>query len=151
MTDGTPFTNLHHICIVVRDIDKATKFYESVGIGPWEEYGSLEQYTDLDVPDRDGFFATTYRYTQVGSIQVQLCQPGDGNNPQRRFLEERGEGVFHIGFEVDDIDDARERGIAAGLEVLMRGGRDDGSGFAYFDTADRAGGVVLETRQSPLA
>jgi methylmalonyl-CoA/ethylmalonyl-CoA epimerase len=142
--DG-PFTKLHHVCVVVRDIDAAQAFYESVGIGPWIDYPPLGEYTDLDVPDPDGFRALKYRYAWVGEQQWQLCEPGPGDTPQRRFLEERGEGVFHVGFEVPDAD-AAERGAA--VAPLMRGRREDGSGFTYFDTAAPAG-VILEIRQSP--
>ncbi|ADB52380.1 VOC family protein [Conexibacter woesei] len=143
----TPFKKVHHICIAVHDIERASEYYESVGIGPWQDYGSLAQYSDLEVPDVDGFFASVYRTAQVGDLQLQLVQPGAGS-PQRRFLDEHGEGIFHIGFEVGDIDESEAQAAALRMEVLMRGRRPDGSGFAYFDTADRAGGVVLELRST---
>jgi methylmalonyl-CoA/ethylmalonyl-CoA epimerase len=143
-----PFTKLHHLCVVVRDIDRAQRFYESVGIGPWHDYPPLDDFTDLDMPDADGFRALTYRYAWIGDLQLQLCQPGPGATPQRRFLDERGDGVFHVGFEVPDADAADVDAAARGVRALMRGRRANGSGFTYFDTADRAG-VILEIRQSP--
>jgi catechol 2,3-dioxygenase-like lactoylglutathione lyase family enzyme len=139
------FTKLHHLCVVVHDIDRAQAFYESVGIGPWHDYPPLREYTELDVPDPDGFRALQYRYAWIGEHQLQLCQPGPEPTPQRRFLDERGEGVFHVGFEVPDAD-AAEAQVQA--PSLMRGRRTNGSGFTYFDTAEQAG-VVLEIRQSP--
>jgi methylmalonyl-CoA/ethylmalonyl-CoA epimerase len=142
-----PFSKLHHVCVVVHDIDAAQAFYESVGIGPWIEYPPLGEYTDLSVPDPDGFRSLKYRYAWIGEQQWQLCEPGPGDTPQRRFLEERGEGVFHVGFEVPDAD-AAEQQVEA--EPLMRGRRENGSGFTYFDTA-REAGVILEIRQSPPA
>ena len=145
-----PFTKLHHICIVVRDIEASVRYYESVGIGPWHPYPPLSDYTELQMPDREGFLALDYRYAWVGDHQIQLCQPGEGATPQRRFLEERGEGVFHVGFEVPDADAAEASAAARGVEVLMKGRRTNGSGFSYFDTAAHAG-VVLEIRQSPPA
>jgi hypothetical protein len=54
--------------------------------------------------------------------------------------------VFHIGFE-SGLDAAAAAGAALGLDVLARGQRDNGSGFIYFDTYDRAG-VVLLARQT---
>ena len=144
--DG-PFTKLHHVCVVVRDIDAAQAFYESVGIGPWIDYPPLGEYTDLSVPDPDGFRALKYRYAWIGEQQWQLCEPGPGDTPQRRFLDERGEGVFHVGFEVPDADAAE---CQAAVAPLMRGRRENGSGFTYFDTAAQAG-VILEIRQSPPA
>jgi hypothetical protein len=118
-----------------------------VGIGPWHDYPPLREYTELDMPDPDGFRALTYRYAWIGEQQLQLCQPGPEPTPQRRFLEEHGEGVFHVGFEVPDANAAEAR---VGARPVMRGRRDDGSGFTYFDTAEEAG-VILEIRQSPPA
>ena len=99
------------------------------------------------MPDPDGFRALKYRYTWIGEQQLQLCQPGPEPTPQRRFLDERGEGVFHVGFEVPDAD-AAEAEVGARAQPLMRGRRTNGSGFTYFDTAEQAG-VILEIRQSP--
>jgi methylmalonyl-CoA/ethylmalonyl-CoA epimerase len=145
-----PFAHVHHVCIVVRDIDAAQRYYESVGIGPWHDYPPLTDFTDLCVPDRDGFLGLVYRYAWIGEFQLQLVQPGAAPTPQRRFLDEKGEGVFHIGFEAPDADAAVEQAGALGVAPLMSGRRPDGSGFTYFDTAERAG-VVLEIRQSPPA
>lgn len=145
-----PFTKLHHLCVVVHDIDGAQAFYESVGIGPWADYPPLEDYTDLDMPDPDGFRRLEYRYAWVGDVQLQLCAPGPEPTPQREFLDTRGEGVFHVGFEVPDIEAADADAAARGLDVLMKGRRDNGSGFSYYDTAAHAG-VILESRQSPPA
>ena len=145
----TPFRQLHHICLVVRDIDKTQAYYESIGIGPWQQYPPLTEYTDLDVPNPDAFTQMQYRVVNLDNVQLQLCQPPELDCPQRRFLDTHGEGVFHLGFE-HDIDDAIEQAARLGLEVLMRGQRPDRSGFAYFDTAVTAG-VVLEARRTPTA
>jgi catechol 2,3-dioxygenase-like lactoylglutathione lyase family enzyme len=143
-----PFTKLHHLCVVVADIDRAQRFYESVGIGPWVDYPPLEDYTDLDMPDAEGFRRLEYRYAVIGDVQLQLCEPGPEPTPQRQFLDERGEGVFHVGFEVPDIEAADADLATRAVEVLMRGRRTNGSGFSYYDTAAPAG-VILEARQSP--
>lgn len=142
----TPFRTLHHICIVVHDIDKSRAYYESIGIGPWQNYPPLTEFTHLDVPNLDAFRATRYLFVDLDNIQLQLCQPPEADCPQRRFLDTHGEGVFHIGFE-SDIDTAAEQGRALGLGVLMRGQRPNGSGFLYFDTLNEAG-LVLMTRKT---
>src|SRR2546425_698851 len=125
----TPFHTVHHACIVVADLERAVGFYESIGIGPWQDYPPLSEYTELRMPDREGFLAMRFKVCQLGSFQLQLGQPVEGATPQRRFLEKHGEGVFHIGFVVDDVDAAEDEARALGLEVLMRGRRPDGSGF----------------------
>jgi methylmalonyl-CoA/ethylmalonyl-CoA epimerase len=142
----TPFRELHHICIVVRDVEASVAFYSSIGIGPWQDYPPLTEYTRLTVPNPDAFYALRYKLASVGAVQLQLCQPPESDCPQRRFLDTRGEGVYHIGFESDlgsDLDEAAAAGAELGLSVLASGQRDNGSGFIYFDTADEAGVVLL--------
>lgn len=141
-----PFRRMHHICIVVHDIAASEAYYESLGVGPWHDYPPLTEYTRLSVPSPEAFHAMRYKFVDLDNVQLQLCQPPDLDCPQRRFLDAHGEGVFHIGFE-HDVDAAVSGTAALGVDVLMRGQRDDGSGFVYFDTGDRAG-VVLLARKS---
>ncbi len=142
------FNRLHHVCIVVEDIDRTQAYYESIGIGPWQSYPPLVDYVELDVPNREGFLAMQYRVCNLPSVQLQLCQPNDDPSPQRIFLDTKGEGVFHIGFEVPDADAAQTSARAVGLDHLMRGRRTNGTGFNYYDTQADAG-VVLLTRSTP--
>lgn len=150
MEQGKPFSTLHHLSLVVRDINATVRFLESVGIGPFFEYPPMTEYTKLNVPDKGGFFNTIIQCVQIGPVQLQLVQPGEGRSIYGDFLEKNGEGVFHLGFVVPDIDTA-EAGIEGmGLRVISSGRRADGSGFAYFDTAEKCG-VTLLARQSPPA
>jgi methylmalonyl-CoA/ethylmalonyl-CoA epimerase len=143
---STPFHQLHHICIVVHDLDNSAAYYESIGIGPWQDYPPLTEYTALRVPNLDAFHELRYKFVNLDNFQLQLCQPPDLDCPQRRYLDERGEGVYHIGFE-SDVDTAAEQAEALGLTVTMRGQRENGSGFIYFDTRSDAG-VVLMARKT---
>ena len=143
-----PFSTLHHLSLVVRDVDAAVRYLESLGMGPFTEYPPMKEYTRLNVPDAEGFFDTRIRCAQIGPVQLQLVQPGKGRSIYKDFLETRGEGVFHLGFVVPDIDAAEAEGLRRGLNVISSGRRDNGSGFAYFDTAEKCG-VTLLSRQSP--
>jgi catechol 2,3-dioxygenase-like lactoylglutathione lyase family enzyme len=143
------FNRLHHVCIVVHDLDKTVAYYESLGIGPWSDYPKAGTYVEFEVPNRAASDAMRYKCAEFENFQLQLCQPGELDSPQRRFLEERGEGVYHLGFEVPDRDEAEATGRALGLGVTARGKRSDSSGFCYFDTRKDAG-VVLEIRKTPM-
>ncbi len=142
------FTKLHHISIVVRDAQKAQKYYESIGIGPWMDYPPMKEYVNINVPDENGFYNLKIKCVQIGPVQLQLVEPGEGDSLYKDHLEEKGEGVFHIGFEVNDISAIDAKIEAMGLNVLSSGRRENGSGFAYLNTASEAG-VVLLVRQSP--
>lgn len=141
----TPFNRLHHICLVVHDIDQAQAHYESIGIAPWVDYPPLAEYAELEVPDKAGFLSLKYRTCNLSNVQLQLCQPGPEPSPQRLHLDRQGEGVFHIGFEVADADAAESDATALGLAVLMRGRRTNRTGFTYYDCAAETG-VTLLTR-----
>ena len=138
---------LHHICIVVHDINKTQAYYESIGVGPWAAYPPLTEYEELDVPDPTGFMNMQYRICNLPNIQLQLCQPGEDATPQRVHLDTKGEGVFHLGFEVPNADAAEEEARLRGLPTRMRGRRSNHTGFNYYDTADHAG-VTLLTRST---
>ena len=144
----SPFSNLHHLSIVVKNMDEAIKFYTSIGIGPFEDYPPLKEYTKIDVPDEAGFRNLKIKVVQIGPIQIQLIQPGEGKSLYKDFLEKTGEGVYHLGFVVDDVDQSEAEVRKLGLKVLSSGRREDGSGFSYLDTAGK-GGVVLLIRRSP--
>lgn len=141
------FQNLHHVCIVVHDLEKTLSYYQGLGIGPWFDYPKTGSYVEFDVPNKAASEAMRYKCCNLENVQIQLCQPGELDSPQKRFLDARGEGVYHLGFEVSDRDAAEAEGRSLGLSVIARGKKTDGSGFCYFDTRENAG-IVLEIRKS---
>ena len=133
----------YQVGIVVRNMDRAIAFYESLGIGPFVEgpsahaidrqiYGQLE-------PDAE----VTGRIAQMGRIEFELMQPVRGKSIQAEFLETHGEGIVHICAYTDDLDSDIERMTAKGFPVISSAEFDDGGKFAYFDTRE-VGGLVLE-------
>ena len=145
---SAPFAKVHHICVAVHDIEAAIAYYESVGIGPWHDYPPLSEFVELDVPNPDAFRQLRYRWTDLENVQLQLCQPPRLDCAQRRFLDAHGEGVFHLGFEAV-LADAVPQAKAAGLDVLMSGRRENGTGFTYYDTLDRTGVVWMNRQTRP--
>ncbi|WPG41400.1 VOC family protein [Variovorax sp. EBFNA2] len=141
------FKTLHHVCIVVHDLDKTVGYYEQLGVGPWFDYPKGSAYVEFDVPNRAASDAMRYKCVDLDNVQIQICQPSELDSPQRRFLDQHGEGVYHLGFEVPDRDAAEAAVRELGIGVTARGARADGSGFAYFDTRAQAG-VVLEVRKT---
>lgn len=145
---SAPFRHLHHVCLVVNDIEASMAYYERLGIGPWEEYPPLTQYVDLHTPNRDAFTKMKYRFVNLENVQIQLCEPPLEDCPQRRFLDSHGEGVFHLGFEAP-LDEGTREAEDVGLRVLMSGRRENGTGFTYFDTVDDAGVTWMIRQTAP--
>jgi catechol 2,3-dioxygenase-like lactoylglutathione lyase family enzyme len=144
----SPFRRLHHVCIVVRDLDEAVAYYEKLGVGPWYDYPKGAPYAELEVPNPEGSASLRYKCADLENFQLQLCQPSNIDSPQKLFLDEHGEGVYHLGFE-SDLDEAQKFARSHGLHVIARGLRVDGSGFCYFDTRAGAGTVLSVRRTAP--
>jgi methylmalonyl-CoA/ethylmalonyl-CoA epimerase len=147
-TKKSPFSNIEHLSIVVRDIDKAVEYYQSLGIGPFEPTGF--SITDKK---RHGKPVTAdvkqeVRVAQMGQIKLALFQPVSGETDEKKFLESRGEGIQHMAFRVDDIDRETAKLEEKGFKVVFSGRFVNGGGFAYFDT-DKVGGVVFELVEPP--
>jgi methylmalonyl-CoA/ethylmalonyl-CoA epimerase len=134
--------NLYQIGIVVKDIDETIKYYErAFGFGPFEI-----RYVDYPTATYYGQVAG-YRgkraFFFLGPIQIELIELVDGKTIHEDFLREKGEGLNHLGFRVDNIEEAKKRAGTLGFKVIQGFTRPDHTGFAYIDS-DKIGGVIFE-------
>jgi len=79
--------------------------------------------------------------TQIGNVELELIQPIDGESPHQEFLDEKGEGIQHLGFIVDNLQEEVESLTAEGSGVLLTSEFKGGGGVAYLDL-DVAGLIV---------
>ena len=140
---------LSQIGIYVKDMEKSIAQYEEVfGIGPWLV---LEGDTERCV-DRGREVTITGRIGMgyTGKVQLELIQILAGSNLYLDTLGGREEGLHHLGFEVDDLEERLQACREAGIEVLQRGTLKQLGmtiDYAYLDTLDSVG-VILEFIQS---
>ena len=131
--------------VVVKSIDETIEYYEKVfGFGPF-------QVIQVDFSDATYYGQTAgYRgkraFFYLGPIQIELIELIDGKTIHEDFLKEKGEGLHHIAFEVDNLEESKRNANKAGLEITQSFIRPDGTGFAYLD-ADKTGGVIFELVQ----
>jgi methylmalonyl-CoA/ethylmalonyl-CoA epimerase len=96
---------LHHIGFVVSDIAASVSgFIRSLGAS-WDQriYEDPQQAVKV-----------TFLTTRPGDAQIELVEPAGEHSPVLRFLRERGGGMHHLCYEVNDL----ERHIA---EMKSRG------------------------------
>jgi len=142
-----PPSSLCQIGIVVKSIDETIRYYRDVfEFGPFEirevEYSTATYYGETaGYRGKRAFF-------HLGPIQVELIELKDGKTIHESFLREKGEGLHHIGFLVENLEEAKKKALAAGLKITQGFVRPDGTGFAYLDS-DRVGGVVFELIKRP--
>ena len=136
---------LHHVTAVVRDMDKTIEYYQSLGIATFEPEFLLKS-TDYDYKvygkTPDTIVKLRIRFVQIGSSQLELIQPVEGESPQKEFLASKGEGINHIGYTVDDLNKETDKLVKKGIKIIFSGKRQTG-GFAYFDTP-KVGNVIAE-------
>lgn len=124
--------------IVVENLEEVMENYWTVvGIGPWEVFELvppvLHGQTYCGKPSD---FTMRLALAMAGLVQIELVQPLAGNNVYSDFLAEHGEGLHHIQFTVNAIDETAEIMNRAGFTTLMSWRVGD-AGFAYYDTAER--------------
>jgi len=118
-TNGNPlFTGVSEIILVVRDLEASMKRqWEEFGIGPWQIWTFDAQSTrGLTMHGEPSDAAFRVAYTQIGDTYWELVQPLDDKSTYYETLQERGEGVHNIVFQVADFDDAASRLEALGFD-----------------------------------
>lgn len=139
---------LLHAGIVVRDLDKAVKFWESTGIATFDELTfdwDPHITSDMSVYGKpvDPKFSSKWRLGQIGILPVEFGQPIAGESTYMEFLHTKGEGVHHLGFGVDNFDEAAAYMVEHGMPMMFSATR-TGGGWAYFDARKTGAGLIIE-------
>ena len=92
MTESTPLSGLalHHLGIVVNELDAAIAHYQAMGFGEPERFSVPQQLVE----------AAVFR---AGPGYVELIAPTDTESGTAKYLAKRGEGMHHIAYAVTDI------------------------------------------------
>jgi methylmalonyl-CoA/ethylmalonyl-CoA epimerase len=135
------------IGIVVENIDETVKYYtEMFGFGPYEI--KHVDYSDATYYGQPAGYRGKRAFFRLGNIEIELVELVDGKTIHEDFLKEHGEGLHHIGFQVESLGESVSNAEQAGFQVTQGFSRPDGSGFAYLDS-DKTGGVIFELIQPP--
>jgi methylmalonyl-CoA/ethylmalonyl-CoA epimerase len=96
-------TKINHVAVVVADIETS--------LGFWRDALGLDLHHVEDVPSQKAMVA----FLPTGESEVELVQPTAEGTGAAKFLNERGPGMHHLCFEVDDLNgmmtNLREKGV----------------------------------------
>lgn len=110
-------THIEHIGIAVKNIDEAKKYYEDVlGLHCY----AIEEVADQKV--KTAFF-------QVGQTKIELLESTSAEGPIGKFIDKKGEGIHHIAFAVDGIENALARASNKGVEPIDKSPRKGAEGL----------------------
>ncbi len=132
---GIALGPVHHIGIVVRDLEDALTLY----------HGQL----GLPVESRHDLKAHGVRAAFLGAAgaRVELLQPTRDDTGVARFLLTRGPGLHHVCFEVTDIAATLREVAADGMELIDTAPRPGAHGLVAFIHPRSGQGTLIELIQ----
>jgi methylmalonyl-CoA/ethylmalonyl-CoA epimerase len=95
---------LDHIGIAVRSIE-AAKIYRALGL-------------TVDHVEVVATQKVKTAFLSVGDSNIELLEPVSADSPVGKFIEKRGEGIHHICFRVDRIEDHLDRLKQEGYRLI---------------------------------
>ena len=125
-----------HIGVAVNSIDAALKFFkDTLGL----KLEGSETVAEQKV---------TTSFLPVGDTEVELLQSTAPDGPIAGFIEKKGEGVQHIAFLVDNIEEALKELEAKGIRLIDKVPRMGAGGkkIAFIHPKD-TNGVLVELCQ----
>jgi catechol 2,3-dioxygenase-like lactoylglutathione lyase family enzyme len=114
---------INQVAIVVRDLRSvAENYWKILGIGAWDIYDwEAPLVYDRRYYGKPAWAREKIAVTKVGGIQLELCQPLEGDSIYQDFLTEHGEGLHHMNFSVDDVDETARILVEQGFQSIQSG------------------------------
>jgi methylmalonyl-CoA epimerase len=97
---------IHHLGVAVADLDGAVRTYERL-------FGAALEHRET-MPEQ-GVEAAAMR---IGDDRIELLASLGADTPVGKFLANRGPGMHHVAFDVEDLPGALEDVAAAGGELV---------------------------------
>jgi len=97
---------INHIGVAVKSIEASRPFYEGVlGL----KFEGMEEVAEQKV--KVAFFA-------IGQTRIELLEPTTPDSTVAKFIETRGEGIHHVAYTVDNLQQRIDQLKAAGIRMI---------------------------------
>ncbi|NTW31260.1 MAG: methylmalonyl-CoA epimerase [Bacteroidetes bacterium] len=126
-------THIEHIGIAVKSIEESIKYYENIlGLKCY----AVEEVKEQKV--KTAFF-------MVGQTKIELLESTDSEGPIGKFIEKKGEGIHHLAFAVNGIENALTESENKGVQLIDKTPRKGAEGLDIaFLHPKSTGGVLTE-------
>jgi len=124
---------VEHVAIAVKDMAKMQEIFENkLGI-------------NLEYEENFPQYNTKIAMYPIGDTYLEILESNDPKTETSRWIEEHGEGLFHICLEVEDIDSALTELREKGVKLLDEGPRvgHGGARIAFLDP-ESTGNLLIE-------
>lgn len=130
---------IEHIGIAVKNLEESNQLFKSLlGTAPYKTE-SVESENVLT-----SFF-------KAGPNKVELLQATSEESPISKYIEKNGEGIHHIAFAVENIEEEIERLISEGFKMIHQTPKDgaDNKLIAFLHPKSTNGVLVELCQEKP--
>jgi len=128
---------IDHVGIATQSIEKASAFWELLGLVPKEDHVNNDQGVRIRMFEGEG-----------DSPNVELLEPLGPETPVGKFIEKRGSGIQQIAFTVDNLQAKISEFTASGFRMINHEPVEGAGGtLIAFVHPSSTGGVLVELVQ----
>lgn len=95
---------IDHIGIAVKNLDETVAFYREV--------------MGLEVSAAEEFNGMKIAFLRIGDSELELLEDMTSDGAIARFVAKRGEGIQHVAYRVDNIEQALDEMRTKGLRLI---------------------------------
>lgn len=131
-------THIEHLGIAVKSLETAIPYYE--------EMLGLKCYAVEEVAEQKVKTA----FFKIGQTKIELLESTDPEGPVGKFIEKRGEGVHHIAFATENLQESLDTLSEKGLSLIDKSPRKGAEGLNIaFLHPKSTFGVLTELCEDP--
>ncbi|TLS48415.1 VOC family protein [Paenibacillus antri] len=125
------------IGLIVRDIERTSEAYAAFFGLPKPEafWTDAPEVARTEFEGRPSAARAKLAFFRLGNLQLELIEPDETPSTWRNHLNERGEGVHHIAFVIDGMQEKTEALASRGFPLQQKG-EYTGGRYAYIDTTE---------------
>jgi methylmalonyl-CoA/ethylmalonyl-CoA epimerase len=97
---------LEHIGIAVKNLDESNALFAKL-LG--------REHYKIEVIESEGVRTSFF---DVAGLKIELLEAITDDSPIAKFIEKRGEGIHHLAFEVNDLENEMDRQALNGFKPI---------------------------------
>ncbi len=110
-------SHIEHIGIAVKSLENSIPY--------WEKIFGLKCYSIEEVAEQKVKTA----FFKVGQTKIELLESTDPEGPIGKFIEKKGEGIHHIAFAVNNLEQALAETEEKGIQLIDKTPRKGAEGL----------------------
>ena len=124
-------SHIEHLGIAVKSLDTAIPF--------WEKLLGTKCYNIEDVPAQKVRTA----FLKIGQTKIELLESTAEDGPIAKFIEKKGEGIQHVAFAVEGLENTLAECEAEGIQLIDKAPRGGAEGLSIAFLHPKSTGSVL--------